>query len=267
MNVLSLAAVIVLGVSGQKGHRVLLREAYAVGDSAEVRNEVRIQLHIETKGAKTENVQAIHREIYRMEITAVDSKGVVRGFRRNYLRHRTDLSNGQVEISSLEGKTVEATVVGRDIRVQSQPGKLDPGGITEIRNQLTMARMSLVPNRSVAAGEEWTVDPHLTARILPGADLVSINARLLEVVKNGMARMALRVKAAGKLSMSPVRVTVEAAGTASHAIGSSKPLSIYVEGPIKAAGTVDVNGRATAVQVTGSLRGLSRYRWIKRMDR
>ena len=123
--------------------------------------------------------------------------------------------------------------------------------------------MSLTPNRPAAVGDSWKVDPRLTARIFPGAESVSIGARFADVVKNSHARIALQIEAKGKLSISPVTVTIKATGTADHAIGAHRPTGMDVQGPISAVGTVDSNGRSLAVKVSGSLRGISKMRWIR----
>src|SRR5437773_4916563 len=119
---------LVLSPAASSNQRVLLREAYSVGDVVEVRNEVQVRMRIETRGSKIDTVamQQIYREIYRTEITDVDAKGIVRGFRRTYLRHRKDSTDtaARTEVSSLEGKTVDARMAGKEIRVESQGGQL-----------------------------------------------------------------------------------------------------------------------------------------------
>lgn len=253
----------------------LLREGYSQGDRGEARHEVTATLRMRVtppgKPPQTLFFKTIRREIYSEDVLATLPSRLVVAFRRQYLRNRTDEfdTTGAITTKSspLEGRTVEARIENRRVVVKAQGGPALPeDAIREVQERVFQSEMSLAPNRLVAIGDSWTVNPKVVGRMLPGADRVAVKARFAGLVHyrgHPCAKLTVSIEARGRMAAMPVAVTLRLTGSSYHALDLDKPLSLEVSGPIHASGVVIDKGMKLPFTATGSVHGVSSTSWLK----
>lgn len=257
---------------GQQKYR--LRDISAVGDVAEynMTSDMNVAFHAALGNEQSPEFVFSQQEQrkYREAITAVDAKGRPSAVRRNYTVARTITSTAdnpsKSAVSSLQGKTVTMRRNGSQLAVTATKGRLLANDVKRLKEELAGYGEPFFPDRDLAIGEEWTVEPKALTQSLGGAEKATIKAKLLEVVPymgHQCARVKIDVEAVSKVPTTPMTITMSLTGDLYHALDLQRTLSVSFGGPVAAKGqdtregvTLDLIGEGTAqIDITA--------RWLK----
>ena len=200
---------------------------------------------------------------------AVDRRGpsVVR---RTYSIARTVTTDPQLhqttEVSSLQGKTVTIRRTGEHVSVTSEPGKLSPQDEREMAGELSHTDEECFPDRDVAAGEEWPIDPHIMLALFPGMEKAEAQYHFQRVVPHAGHQCALihvSAEVHGNAPGTPVPMTIKLDGELYHALDLKRTVSEDVMGPVTLEGRQQQGGVDLHVSGQGTVRIQETTRWLK----
>jgi hypothetical protein len=264
-------ALLVAAATAQQKYR--LRGIDQVGDLSHVESEMEMTLAMQVKAGNqtVPSLQFANRELekYSEQILAVDRKGKS-GLRRVYavaLSVETDPSGARKEkVSSLQGKTVAVRRRGGKVVVTCTPGKLSPEDQKPLLDDLDNDEAAFFPDRDVAPGDEWTVDPKMASRIFDDVQSAAIRCRFEEVTEHGgheCARLRMAIDLKGQPEGMPGQLTMKLAGDGYYALDLDRPLTLDLAGTITMQGKSKENGVDVIYTGDGTFKAKETIQWLK----
>jgi hypothetical protein len=250
-----------------------LRDTYSVGDHCTVESIVDANFNV-SASAQGENalpVTVINRDRrkYNEVILAIDKKGPS-SVRRVYTLARgvrSDLFGNPVDRgSSLQGKTVVLRRQGTAVTVKPVRGKLSPEDKAQLMRELAYSDLEAFPDREVAPGDEWTLDPRLAAQMHPGMQRTEIRYRFQEVVPyagRSCARIHVTMDISGQPRNMPLPITLKLEGDIYHALDLKRTVALEYSGPMTAQGDTAPSGIRVSINGQGTMRVKETRQWLK----
>jgi hypothetical protein len=170
----------------------------------------------------------------------------------------------RVATSSLQGKTITLRRIGEKIAVTPNRGRLNPRDRTRLVRELADPRDPVIPDREVAIGESWTVDPEGVGRYFPGASHADMRVTLREVKPLAgrlCALLHLTVGLESKFGGLPMKAQLE--GDLTYALDLRRSLSLTLRGPVTVDWEKEAAGRRIHVKGEGTALVEQRYEWRK----
>jgi hypothetical protein len=256
---------------GQQAYR--LRDTYRPGDLSHVDTSMDMTMSIQAT-ANGEQAPLLFfgrrdREKYSEQVLAVDSRGPS-GVRRTYTVARgvdTDPNGSErKKVYSLQGKTVVLRRKGDQTAVSVTRGKISAEDQKSLQRSLKQSDMDMFPDRDVAPGEEWLVDPQVMSAAVEGMDKAEIRCRFQEIVPfagRQCARVQVTMEMAGQPAGVPGPMTVKLSGDAYHALDLKRTIAVELSGPITMTGQKSENGLNIRFTGEGTMRLKETRRWLK----
>jgi hypothetical protein len=268
-----LAAVTILAAGAGAQQKYRLRSVEQVGDLSRFESamEMSIDMKLRAGDQPVPGLKFGNREVetYSEEILSVDPKGPS-GLRRVYSVSRSTETDptgvAKEKVSSLQGKTVAIRRRGGKVVVTSTPGKLAPEDQKPLLDDLDNDEAALFPNRDVAPGDEWTVDPRMAARIFDGVETAAVRCRFEEVTEyagHQCARLRLAIDLVGHLEGMPGLLTMKLAGDGYYALDLERPLALDLAGTFTMEGKSTENGTTVVYTGDGTFRAKETTQWLK----
>ncbi len=272
--VLCLAPGIVAGAAAYGQQKYKLRHTAAAGDVCTVdsNTDLSLMLTVSAPGSDQGEQQLPfserRRQSYREKVMAVDQKGPT-VVRRTYTIARSVTTDPYLhettKVSSLQGKTVTLRRVGNQVTVAAERGKLAAEDEKSLARELSHSEMEFFPDRDVAPGEEWPIDPHLLLAMFPGVDKADAQYRFQQVVPfagHPCAQIHVTVEVQGEAPGTGVPMTIKLAGELYRALDLKRTVAEDESGPITVSGTKAENGVTARISGQGTLRVRETHRWV-----
>jgi len=250
-----------------------LRDTYAVGDLCVVDSSVDLdlELSVSAPGQEIHSLPMVtrSRENYREAVLATDARGPS-GLRRSYTIARSVTLDPSLEerkaVLPLQGKTVTIQRKGGKVVVAVTPGKLALKEQQPLSRELDHPDMEFFPDREVAVGEEWPIDPELMMRRFPGLERADAKYQFQEVVQysgHPCARIHVTMEIAGQPPEAGTPLTAQLSGDLYHALDLKRTLAYDFSGPTTIKAEKDEHGISVTVEGTGTMRVKETRRWLK----
>lgn len=253
-----------------------LRDTSDVGDRLAVDStfELNIQLRGTANGQNVPPFDVFQREheAYVESILAVDPSKTAVAIRRTYslARSAESIFGGEVKTnrSALQGKTVTLTRKADKVTVAADKGNLEPDQADRFREDVESAPdRTLFPDREVAPGDEWPLDPRIFLRAsLEGIDKAVVKAKFMDIVNysgHPCARVEISLDSTFRLPDAPIEISIAARGEIYHALDLQRTLSVFMNGPVKAKGQDFRQGLTVYFTGDGSMESKDSYRWTQ----
>jgi hypothetical protein len=271
---LCLAAGLLAGTAALAQQKYHLNDVAAAGDlvAIEKSTDMTMNLKVTVDGQELPAFKMMNRERekYTTEILAADKNGKPTVIRRTYsvaTGEETDAEGKQkAKVSSLQGKTVTIKVAAGKATVTATGGKLDPEDEKSLAEEFSGSGSPFLPNREVAPGEEWTIDPKQLPAGLVGAEKADMKGRFTDVVDRGghpAARIHIDMDVLGKFGGSPLPLAIKGAGEALFALDFQRPLTANLDGPFTIKGEMVQDGKKLQFDGDGTLKTTQTFAWQK----
>jgi len=268
---LALHAQVASTALGQQKYR--LRDVDAPGDLCVVDSsmDLNLQVAVTAPGQDAQSVPIVtrQRDNYREEVLAVDKKGPS-SLRRSYTISRVVTMDPSLQehkaASPLQGKTVTIQRKGGKVVVTTARGTLPARVRQQLLTALDHSDMDFFPDREVAVGEEWTIDPQLMTQLFPGMSKVETKYQFQEVVQfagHPCARIRLTVDMTGQPQDVGAPMTAQLSGDLYHALDLKRTVSVELTGPTTVEAQKEHNGMPLQVSGDGTMRIKETRRWLK----
>lgn len=268
---LTVVTLVAAGAAAQQKYR--LRSVYRAGDFSQVESELDMALDMRVTAGEqvVPSLRFTNRELekYTEEILTTDKRGAS-GLRRVYAVARsteTDPTGAtKKQVSSLQGKTVAIRRQGGKVVITSTPGKLSPEDRKPLLDDLDNDEAAFFPDRDVAPGDEWTVDPKRAARLFDDVQSAAIRCRFEEVTRYAgreCARIRMAVDLIGQPEGMPGQLTMKLAGDGYYALDLERPLALDLGGTITLQGKSKENGVDVVYTGDGTFKARETVRWVK----
>lgn len=270
---LALASAVLAGNAAFSQQKYRFQENSAVGDVSVSENtmEMTLDVKVTANGQELPPIKFLtrEREKYTDEVLAV-SKNQPTTVRRTYEIAR-GVETGpdgmqKPKVSTLQGKVITIRVEGDKVTLAPAKGKLAPEDEKAVVDEFKQPDSPFFPDREVAPGEEWTVDPKVVAQTLNGIDKGEVKGKFEDVVPYGgrqCARIAIDISVQGQPGGVPVPMTMKGTGKGYYALDFMRPLDLEMSGPITMKGDTEQNGVKLQFDGEGTLVKKDTRRWVK----
>lgn len=249
------------------------RAALSAGDLSAVDSTMDLSLstQVSANGAQAAELTFVKREHEKFseEILAADPAGPSR-IRRVYTLSRgleTDPDGKEKRIvSSLQGRTVTVQRRGGQVVVSCAQGRLAPADRKSVMKALDQFDSRFFPDRDLAPGDEWTVDPQQWSDSFEGMSKVQVQCKFQDVVPyegHPCAQIHITMDMSGQPAGTPAPMTMRLAGELYFATDLQRTLSIALSGPVNMSAQSRENGVALTIAGEGTMRLNESRRWLK----
>jgi hypothetical protein len=157
-------------------------------------------------------------------------------------------------------------VEGSKVTITPARGKVAPEDEKGIVEEFQQSGSPFFPEREVAPGEEWSVDPKIVAQALKGINKGEVKGKFEEVVPYGgrqCARIGIEMSLEGQPGGVPVPMTMKGSGKGYYALDVMRPLDLELSGPITMKGDTEQNGVRLQFDGQGMLQKKETHKWVK----
>jgi len=252
-----------------------LREVIAAGDVVAVESTFHLDVQVRVAGVPAEvpprRFQTHARDKYTRSVLARSAKGTT-AVRYAYAIARSIKTSPsgaqQVEVSSMQGKTVVVKRVGDKVivSVTKGKGKLTPEDHDAFVSDLNNTNVDFYPAKEVGPGDGWTAPSDSLAYPLPTADELTVEARFEEVVRHAghpCARVRTTVTAEGANEEYAGTITASLTGNVYLALDLQRTLAVDLSGPVTLKGEVKREDALVAFTGTGRMAVKESFSWLK----
>jgi hypothetical protein len=258
-------------LSAQQKYR--LQDTTSTGDVSMVSERMSMSMKVQgTVEGKKFQRQFTRRaeEDYREEVLVLGGGAALTHLRRVYSLNREFEKEGSAAekrtVSSLEGKTIDIRRQGGKTSISALKGQIAAKDRKELIDHFKDPDPPFFPDREVAPGDEWALDPQAAARLFEGAENATILCHFQDVVDYSgrkCAHVRVTMTVTEEPEDLPIPMTMKLTGVLYHAIDLQRTLAVDMSGTIGMKAENNVDGRVDRIDGSGRMTLKMTARWLK----